>query len=253
MALLLVRIRSLARALLLAAVFIVFAVLPVFYGIEFFAKLSPHPSPLCALTKPIMFSLNMKQIVFPPVFATILLLIAFLSIIGNKLFCGWVCPIGALQEIVYLGSPRLGKYKLSFVVVNMLRVILLILLVPILIRYGIYLYGYFNPFEIIHWPFATDFWVLYTWAVILITISASLFLFRPFCHCICSIGALTWFLEWISLAKIRLREEKYNQCKLCIKHSPCLAVPSILNGKNPTGLLCLWQMHWSMPYQCTGI
>ena len=229
--LMVVKVKSLARAILLTAVFILFAVLPVFQGVEFFAGLSPHPSPLCAFAKPILFSMQEGQLIFPPVFAGVLAMIALLSIAGNKLFCGWVCPIGALQETVYLCFPRLKKRRIPFAAVNSVRIGLLVLFVPILLGYGIYIYGYFNPFEILHWPVGADFWTLYAWAVIMIVVVGSLFLYRPFCHIICPIGALTWFLEYISIARIRLHKETCNNCRVCVSKSPCSAMEAILAGK----------------------
>jgi len=226
-----VRIKRTSRIIMLTAVFILFAVLPVFHGVEFFTRLSPHPSPLCAFAKPILFSLQEGQFIFPPVFAGVLAMIALLSIAGNKLFCGWVCPIGALQEIGYLCFPRVKKLRVPFVAANSVRIGLLILFVPILQGFGIYSYGYFNPFEILHWPLNTDFWTLYAWAVILIVVVAALFLYRPFCHIICPIGALTWFLEHISIARIRLRKETCNNCRVCVSKAPCSAMEAILAGK----------------------
>jgi len=226
------KVKIRVRLLALSAVFIVFAVLPVFReAAGFFAKLAPHPSPLCAFARPVMFSLQEGRLVFPPVFAGVLAMIALLSIAGNKLFCGWVCPIGALQEIVYLASPRLKKRRLLFAVANSVRIGLLILFVPVLLGFGLYLYGYFNPFEILHWPAGTDFWTLYTWAVIMLVVVLSLFLYRPFCHIVCPIGALTWFLEKTSFARVRLNKEKCNNCRVCVSKSPCSAMEAILADK----------------------
>ena len=225
------RVKRTARIILLAAVFILFAVLPVFQGVKFFAGLSPHPSPLCAFAKPIMFSLQEGRFIFPPVFAGVLAMIALLSIAGNKLFCGWVCPIGALQEIAYLVSPRRKKLRIPFTAANSVRIGLLILFVPLLSGFGMYIYGYFNPFEILHWPLGTDFWTLYAWAVIVLLAAASVFVYRPFCHIICPIGALTWFLEHISFARIRVSKERCNDCMACVKKAPCSAMRAVLAGK----------------------
>ena len=174
----------------------------------------------------------MKQFIFPAVFACVLALIAFLSILGNKLFCGWVCPIGALQELFHLIPLPLTKIKPPFAALNALRGVLLISYVPVLLFLGTPLYDYFNPFELLHWPVGTDFWVLYAWAVVAIVMAASLFIYRPFCYSICPIGILTWLLEKISLAKIRFHRDKCNSCNICIKKSPCLAMASILAEKH---------------------
>jgi polyferredoxin len=219
------------RIMLLAAAFIIFAVLPLFRDIGFFGKLSPHPSPLCAFAKPVMFSLQEGQLIVPPVFAGVLTMIALLSIAGNKLFCGWVCPIGALQEIIYLVLPRVKKIRLPFAAANSARIGVLLLFVPLLTGSGVYIYGYFNPFEILHWPLGTDFWTLYTWAVISLLAAAAVFMYRPFCHVICPIGALTWVLEHISFARIRVRKEQCTDCGACVKRAPCAAMKAVLAGK----------------------
>ena len=67
--------------------------------------------------------------------------------------------------------------------------------------------------------------------VMAVTLIAAIFIFRPFCYLLCPIGLFTWILEHISLAKIRLNEEKCTECNVCIDKSPCPAVPAIMEGK----------------------
>ena len=226
-----VKIKTPLRLLLLAVMFLVFAVLPVFHGVTFFAKLAPHPSPMCAITKPVIFSLRMNQFVFPAAFAGVLSFIVFLSIIGNKLFCGWVCPIGALQEFFHLLPFNQKKFKPRFSIINSIRAVLLIGFVPLLLAFGFVVYSYFNPFELLHWPFGTDFSIIYVWAVAAVTVLLSLFIFRPFCQIACPIGIITWILEKVSLTKIRLNKEKCNSCMACVKKSPCLAIDAVIEEK----------------------
>ena len=47
----------------------------------------------------------------------------FLAVVGNKLICGWACPFGGLQELIY-SIPvfrRLKQRKLSFAWTNLIR------------------------------------------------------------------------------------------------------------------------------------
>ncbi len=229
--LMMIKITQQVRAIILCGVFILFGVLPVFTKVEFFANLAPHPSPICALTRPVMFSLQATQVIIPPVFAGVLLSILFLSIAGNKLFCGWVCPVGALQEICYLLPIVTKKKRFSYPAANAIRFGFLALFAPAWAMFGIYVYGYFNPFEILHWPVGTEVWILYTWLVMAITLCFSLVSYRPFCHIMCPIGALTWLLEHLSIARVRLRKNKCTGCGLCVKKSPCSAVNTILQSK----------------------
>jgi len=200
------KIKTPLRLILLAVIFLVFAVLPVFHEVTFFAKLAPHPSPMCAITKPVIFSLRMNQFVFPAAFAGVL---SFHLLPGNR-----------------------KKFKPSFLIINSIRAALLIAFVPLLLAFGFVVYSYFNPFELLHWPFGTDFSIIYVWAVAGVTVLLSLFIFRPFCQIACPIGIITWILEKISLVKVRLNKEKCNSCMACVKISPCLAIDAVIEEKS---------------------
>ena len=67
--------------------------------------------------------------------------------------------------------------------------------------------------------------------VLLITLMASLFIFRPFCHVVCPIGLYTWLLEHFSLVKIKVNKHDCKDCNLCIKKSSCPTVQSVLEEK----------------------
>ena len=45
---------------------------------------------------------------------------ALLAVIGNKLICGWACPFGALQELIYQLPvlKKLKKKKVPFIISN---------------------------------------------------------------------------------------------------------------------------------------
>jgi hypothetical protein len=68
--------------------------------------LGMHPSPMCSLTK--LPGFVMQEGFWPPPLVAMLVLILILSLVGKKLFCGWGCPLGALQELCYL-IPGLKK------------------------------------------------------------------------------------------------------------------------------------------------
>jgi polyferredoxin len=67
-----------------------------------------HPSPVCAITKPFLFLSDGGGV--PTIFLTILVFISVFSIAGNKVFCGWACPIGAVQEL-FNQIPLLKRLK----------------------------------------------------------------------------------------------------------------------------------------------
>jgi polyferredoxin len=67
--------------------------------------------------------------------------------------------------------------------------------------------------------------------VILVTLIASIFFFRPFCYLICPIGLYTWVLEQFSLIKVKVNKDGCDDCNVCIKKTSCPAVKSILDEK----------------------
>jgi polyferredoxin len=160
----------------------------------------------------------------PIVFGAILAYVALISLLANKIFCGWNCPIGALQELLHrVPLPKKLKIKLPFRITNSIRVVVLVAFIAILFTTGYSLYAYINPFEFLHWTLE--------WAVIpafLITFVGALFVFRPFCYLLCPLGMVTWPIEQIALKKVRVDKKACTMCMRCVKASPCPTVPSIL-------------------------
>lgn len=203
-------------------IFSVVAILPL--G-SFAQGMGLHPSPVCVIEKPIIWG------EWPLFFMSILSSIIVLSIIGSKLFCGWICPVGALQEMVYNipFSKKLNKKlkkKLSFRLTNSIRIGIFILFLILLFSAGFSIYAYFNPFEFLHWE-----WSLYLAMVMLVTLIAAIFVYRPFCYLVCPMGLLTWFFEHISITKIRFDESRCTHCNICIRKSPCPTVEPIMDLK----------------------
>jgi hypothetical protein len=73
---------------------------------------------------------------YPSVAAKVAALVffLFLTIIGNKLICGWACPLGAAQELIY-SIPvlrKLKRRKLPFRIANTIRAALFVAMLLLL-------------------------------------------------------------------------------------------------------------------------
>ena len=127
-----------------------------------------------------------------------------LAVIGNKLVCGWACPFGALQELLY-SLPlfkRIKRRKVPFLLSNAIRATLFVVMLLLLFgvvggRKGFVLYHSMNPFNL----FSLDFDEPLIPITILTASVLALLVYRPFCQFICPFGLISWLAERISLAR----------------------------------------------------
>ncbi len=223
-----IKIGARIRALLLAAVFILFGVLPEFAGTHCFYKIS---SPLCAFLKPVLF-VSQGNYTIPTKFFIYFNVIIGLSLVGRNLFCGWVCPLGALQEGVHLASSRIAKKKIDFRISSSVRILIFVSAMALLFTVGFNLYfDFLDPFIVLTWKFSVETGFIISLLVLLIVLAASVFFFRPYCYFICPIGFLTWLSGHFALFRVKLDRAKCSKCMACVKESGCPAIEAIVAGK----------------------
>jgi len=146
-----------------------------------------------------------------------------LALTVGRVFCGYVCPFGAVQELLHVRKWALrfpAKWRKPL---GLLKYALLIYLVTRVIVMGTGI-----------WQGVTPFKALFEWGGTLLTISLtavfaalSVVLWRPFCEFFCPLGALLSLLSRFSLLRL---EAKANcvSCGLCTPKCPALACE---NGK----------------------
>jgi ferredoxin len=166
-------------------------------------------------------------------------LIAFLffillAVVGNKIICGWACPFGALQELIY-SVPVLRKIKqrkLPFILTNTIRTGLFALMLLFLFgiiggRKGFVIYHYVNPFNL----FNLDFETVSILLTVLLSLLGAFILYRPFCQLICPFGFISWIFERFSIFRVRIDRDKCTDCGACMKVCPLEAINGILYTK----------------------
>ncbi len=157
-----------------------------------------------------------------------------LAVIGNKMICGWACPFGALQELVY-SIPilkKIKKRKLPFIFTNTIRVCLFIAVLHFLFgiiggRKGFVIYHYVNPFNL----FNLDFEAFSILLTVIIALLVSFVIYRPFCQLICPFGLISWIVERFSILRVRIDKDKCTECGVCIKACPLEAAKGRVYGK----------------------
>jgi ferredoxin len=156
-----------------------------------------------------------------------------LAVIGNKMICGWACPFGALQEIIY-SIPilrRIKQKKPPFILTNTIRAglflfTLLFLFGIIGASKGFIIYHYVNPFNL----FNLDFESLSILLTVIIALGGAFIIYRPFCQLICPFGFISWIAEKFSIFRIRIDKDKCTQCGACIKVCPLEAAKGRVAG-----------------------
>ncbi|MCK5396832.1 MAG: 4Fe-4S binding protein [Thermoplasmata archaeon] len=142
-----------------------------------------------------------------------LVVVTLLAMTLGRVFCGYLCPIGAAQELAYSlpGKKYLKGHKkitmsirgLFFVAVLMVGIFMSLGLVDLL-----------GPGAF----FKMDYLVLTFWIFVGILV-VSIFVYRPFCRTACPYGVFLSLAASKSMFKIR-RNEKCMDCGKCEKVCP---------------------------------
>ncbi|QGX95981.1 4Fe-4S binding protein [Haloplanus rallus] len=133
---------------------------------------------------------------------------------GRGVFCGWICPFGALSELLYKLTP--WEYELPreyHVKLEKLRYPLFVAIVigfVISTDFGATL-AKVEPFKAAFYSSLVTDPVYIAWSALLVVSGA--FMFRPYCRYVCPLGA------GLALGNVLQREpiQRYDLCGDCVK------------------------------------
>lgn len=165
-------------------------------------------------------------------------IIAIFCLVLARTICGFLCPAGLLQELLYkIRTPKLKKSKVTRVLSYFKYVVLAVLVLAIPIIYGIMdmtlpaFCKYICPsgtfggaIGLLSNPTNADIFgslgPLFTWkfCVLVAVCVASVFIYRAFCRFICPLGAIYGFFNRIALLGVKLDKDKCTDCGLCVTH-----------------------------------
>ncbi len=152
---------------------------------------------------------------------TLLWLVLLLTLFFGPVFCGWICPIGSIQEFIGKIGKKLfpkkynrfipSKIDVWFRYIRYLVLILIVVLTAQQLRLVFQDYcPYFSIFNI--WASGIAFSSLILLGFILI---GSLFVERPWCKYLCPLGALLGIFNLFRIIKLRRNTETCINCTKC--------------------------------------
>ena len=145
------------------------------------------------------------------------------TLLTGRVFCGWICPLGAVNEFVSAGSRKLGikKIKLPPAVDKCLRYLKYVILLMIIYttwKFGTLTFRDYDPWAA--WMHLSAGWgeFGYGTAVLFATLFAGVFIERFWCRYLCPLGAFLAFVSKFSLVKV------YRDQSPCINCGKCAVV-----------------------------
>ncbi len=167
------------------------------------------------------------------IFGVLLLFGLFLG----RIVCGFLCPFGLLQELLYkIPVPKLKKSRITRIFSRLKYVILIVFVIYIPLYLGVTkgmpvpaFCKYICPAGTLEGgiPLVAGnsnlralAGGLFSWKVFLLVVilSGTVVLYRSFCRFLCPLGAIYSLFSKISLTGIRVDESKCTGCQACVRH-----------------------------------
>ena len=156
----------------------------------------------------------------------LLALVMILTLFFGPVFCGWVCPLGSLQEWIGKIGRRLLKKRYNNLIPRKLdkvlryfRFLMLIFVVFVTARSATLLFAEIDPYHAL-FSFWTDEVALPAVIILGVTLIGSLFIERPWCKYACPYGALLGVFNKFRIFKIKRAPKTCINCNKCTKACP---------------------------------
>jgi polyferredoxin len=134
-----------------------------------------------------------------------LLMIAILGLLVGTLGCGWACPVGFIQDILYF--PGIAKFKIPL---NLKKIRYVVLISSTLL---IFLELRFNFLSLRGISVFHKSTVIMGILILIFAVVAK----RPFCRLLCPLGAIYGKLNKISPLRVNLNKNLCTACGKCSK------------------------------------
>ena len=160
------------------------------------------------------------------------------SILFGRMICGWVCPFGLIQELLYkIRTPKLGKNRFTRLLSYLKYVLLVffVFIIPVMYAFrdtplpafckyicpaGTLEGGIGLLSNAVNASYFSMLGPLFTWKFLLMVsmLVGCVFLFRLFCRFFCPLGALYGLFNKISVFGVAVEQPKCTGCGMCVNH-----------------------------------
>ena len=131
----------------------------------------------------------------------------------GKVWCGWICHLGALQEFLFLpGRIKVLQTEKAQKIMRYTRIVLLVALFVQLLITRTNLFKTIDPFKV---AFNMRSSHLIGWILLGLTVLTSVFMYRPFCKTVCPIGLILGWISKIPGASVLAPRKTCISCKTC--------------------------------------
>lgn len=185
-----------------------------------------------------------------------LLAVLIVALLFRSAFCGWLCPLGFLQDMVNKLSvfmqkripgirhaiSSLKKKGARFAVLDRylryLKYLVLVWAVGGAVVFGFMVFKDFDPWSAL--ISIAEFSFTPGLIVLIITLVASFFIERPWCRYACPLGAVSGLLGKLSPTYLKRDADVCTSCKICTKTCPMgLKIHSVSTIKSVDCVTCL--------------
>ncbi|MDE7193734.1 MAG: 4Fe-4S binding protein, partial [Oscillospiraceae bacterium] len=165
-------------------------------------------------------------------------ILAIFGLMFARTICGFLCPVGLGQDLLYkIRTPKLKKSRVTRVFSYLKYVILAVFVIAIPLVYA-FLGNAVPAFCKFICPAGTfggalpllanpnnaseysRLGLMFTWkfCVMVAIIVAAIFIYRFFCRFLCPLGAIYGFFNRIALLGVKVDKENCTDCGLCVSH-----------------------------------
>ena len=181
--------------------------------------------------------------------------LAAIGLLVGRFICGWLCLFGLIQELLYkIQTPKIQVPEKLDKILRYFKYVLLILFVfalpffyrssfragdPFFCKYicpvGTLEGGI--PLVLLNSGMRAAAGALFRWkfAILIICILASIFIYRPFCKYMCPLGAFYGLFQKISLLRLSINEDACINCGACQN----ICKMNVDPVKNPNSAECI--------------